>query len=421
MSSNISEITESNKIEILYKKSLGVPTTKPNATVAQEPSTSALPTIIPSLQIFSEKIPTTAPTTDLILDDSFSQDGNSLAKRYYSIDASYIVKYENIQLTEVQYRQSYKGTASLKGVSTNLLSKTIPFNYDPDLTYDITVKLYNDATSTSTTIFPSSSDVMPWNYDKDAGFITFYGSVTNKNTYLQQAPLMTFWRYEGTFGISSSSGSSSGSTSTGTGAFTYLSSTNQILAPGGITGTIGSFTTISSSAGISGPTGSFTFLSASQQISAPGGITGATGSFTHLSASQQISAPAGITGATGSFTNLSASQQILAPAGITGATGSFTFLSASQQILAPAGITGASGSFTFLNASQQISAPAGITGASASFTTISSTAGITGPTGSFTHLSASQIILAPAGITGATGSFTFLSASQQISAPAGIT
>jgi hypothetical protein len=49
---------------------------------------------------------------------------------------------------------------------------------------------------------------------------------------------------------------------------------------------------------ITGPTGSFTYLSASQQILAPAGITGATGSFTYLSASQ------GITGPTGSFQTL---------------------------------------------------------------------------------------------------------------------
>jgi hypothetical protein len=263
-----------------------------------------------------------------------------------------------------------------------------------------------------------------------------------------------------------------------------MHSSGLISAPGGITGTTGSFSYLSASqqiiapAGITGTTGSFSYLNASQKIIAPAGITGSSSSFESIIVSgnttfgslptctatpsddnqlitkvyadqtyttsgnvlgsdntwkgnntfnKTISAPAGITGTTGSFSYLTASQQIIAPAGITGTTGSFSYLNTSQQIIAPAGITGTTGSFSYLTASQQIIAPAGITGTTGSFTyltasqIISSSRGITGTTGSFSYLTASQQISAPAGITGTTGSFTNLTASQQIIAPAGIT
>jgi hypothetical protein len=118
--------------------------------------------------------------------------------------------------------------------------------------------------------------------------------------------------------------------------------------------------------GITGGTGSFSYLSSSQEILAPKGITGGTGSFSYLSASQEILAPKGITGTTGSFSYLSASQEILAPKGITGTTGSFSYLSASS------GITGGTGSFSYLLASQKISAPLGITGGTGSFSYLAS-------------------------------------------------
>ena len=65
-----SSITDSQKTEILYKKILGVATTKPTSILGAEPGTSALPTVIPSLQVFSQNIPSVAPS-DLIQDTNF--------------------------------------------------------------------------------------------------------------------------------------------------------------------------------------------------------------------------------------------------------------------------------------------------------------------------------------------------------------
>lgn len=191
----MSDISDAQKVEILYKKNLGIPTTFPGAQTTSEPTISALPSVIPDLQIFSQPIPSTAPT-DLIEDASFVQVGNSLGKRFISNSFPYIVKYENIQLTEQNTKLSYKGTYNLNGNTINLLRKTIPFNYDPLSSYNISINLFDGMTNKII-----SSAILPSNYDRDAGFITFYGTDSNKTAYLQKAPIMTFWRYEGKMGM----------------------------------------------------------------------------------------------------------------------------------------------------------------------------------------------------------------------------
>jgi hypothetical protein len=326
-------LSDAKKIEILYNKNIGVVTTYPGATVNQQKPNNTLSKIIPELQIFNQTIPSTAPE-DLEEDEDFrttvTSSSSITSKRYVSRTYHWIVKYENVQLTTAQFRRSFD--CSYNGV--NLLSQTIPYNYDPTGSYNITVRLYNNNNSNFATNNPSDSTDSPqWYYDKDAGFITFYYPTdnTNRDLYLTVNPIMTFWRYEGTFGISNPDSGITGPT----GSFQDLIVKNQITASGGITG----------------PTGSFQDLIVKNQITASGGITGPTGSFQDLIVKNQITASGGITGPTGSFQDLIIANQIIASAGITGATGSFTFISSSS------GITGPTGSFQDLIVANQIIAP----------------------------------------------------------------
>ena len=344
-------LSDAKKIEILYNKNIGVVTTVPDGTVSQQKPNNTLSKIIPELQIFNQNIPSVAPgsttgLTDLVEDFSFRRDVNPIgtgiiSKRYYSQSYPWIVKYENVQLTDAQFRRSFdciinKNTLNEK----NLLSQTIPSNYDPKGSYNITVRLYNNGNNNfATNSVSDSTDYPQWYYDKDAGFITFYYPTTddnkNRDSYLTVNPIMTFWRYEGTFGISNPSSGITGAT----GSFQDLIVKNQITASGGITGSTGSFSFISSTSGITGPTGSFQDLIVSNQIIAPGGITGSIGSFSF------ISSTSGITGPTGSFQDLIVSNQIISSGGITGSTGSFQDLIVSNQIISSGGITGSTGSF----------------------------------------------------------------------------
>ena len=188
-------LNTTQKLEILYNKKLGIATSIDGGTIQQQPPDNALPKIYPNLQIFTKPIPVTAPT-DLVLDTSFTQTQtpSKTSYRYYSTAYPWIVKYVDVQLKTEQYQKSYNG----KIYSVNLLSNTIPFNYDPLLSYNISVSLYNSS-GTSLTNFVSDNSTVSWNYDSDAGYITFYGSTLS--TYLAYNPVMTFWRYEGGVGF----------------------------------------------------------------------------------------------------------------------------------------------------------------------------------------------------------------------------
>jgi len=277
----MSSISNANKTEILYNKNLGAVTALPNGTIAQQPGVNASAKIIPQLQIFNQNIPSVAPS-DMVRDTNFNITVNPsssglTAERWYSASSPWIVNYRNYQLTTVQFQLSFNGLRN----GVNIISQTIPYNYDPNLSYAVTVRLYSGGSFQNIT---SDSNVMPWYYDKDAGYITFYGSPSNMSSYLTFNPIMTFWRYEGTFGLSSSSGSTGTAGATGP------------AGPAGPTGPAGAGST---GAGATGPTGP-----AGAGGTGPTGPAGATG----------FTGPAGVasmTGATGP----------IGPAGPTGFTG----------------------------------------------------------------------------------------------------
>ena len=209
----MSSISDAQKLEILYNKSFGLATSLPSGQLSALPGTSANNKIIPALQIFSQEIPSTAPI-DLVPDLSFNQIIDPLgtayeSRKYNSTAYPWIVKYQYVQLASEQYRRSYNG--SISGNSGNLLSQTIPFNYDPAGSYGINVYAFSGS-STVAGNFTQDNSTMPWYYDKDAGFITFYGNASDRDTFLSKNPLMTFWRYEGEFGLGSSTVGATGST-----------------------------------------------------------------------------------------------------------------------------------------------------------------------------------------------------------------
>ena len=207
------KVSDAQKIEILYNKALGAATSAVGAGFSSLPSASAATKIIPSLQIFSDPIPATAGLIDdLVQDMTFSQTLNpsteqtaasAVCRRLRSTKYPHMVKYENFQVVMEQDQESYKGT--IGGV--NYLAQTIPFNYDSLGSYNITVK-----THSGTTFLTRARDdaTIPWYYDKDAGYITFYGA--NKAANLLKNPIMTFWRYEGGFGFGSSGSGGTGAT-----------------------------------------------------------------------------------------------------------------------------------------------------------------------------------------------------------------
>jgi hypothetical protein len=339
-------ISDAQKIEILYNKSFGVATSLPSAQLTQLPSANANIKIIPDLQIYSQKIPATAPSD--MIDVSWNQvidpSGALLkGKKSYSSTYPWIVKYENFQLTELQYRRGYSG--KINNVGVNFLSQTIPFNYDPVGSYEITVNAFKGVVPGN---FPQDSTTLPWYYDKDAGFITFYGSDADRNTYLLKPPLMTFWRYEGEFGLGNGSGSMG------------------VTGPTGVAGPAGGPTGPMGATGADGPTG-YTGVAGPTGADGAIGVTGYTGA----------DGPTGYTGAAG-YTGADGAVGVTGSPGPTGYTGAAGYTGADGAV----GVTGYTGA----------DGPTGYTGA-AGYTGADGAIGVTGYTGAD----------GPTGYTGAAG------------------
>jgi hypothetical protein len=178
--------SEAQQLELLFKKYSGVGDAYPGLSVNKEVPVSARPGIFTS-QIYAETIPSVAPT-DLIQDGTFSN-----GQRWVSTANPHIVQYRYLTLGSINpgFSYRYSGT-NLSSLQSNLLSHVIPGIYDPAGSYQYTVY------SSTMAVIQRSDSTHPWVLDTDVGILTFFHTegFPQSNT-----PTITFWRYEGTFGI----------------------------------------------------------------------------------------------------------------------------------------------------------------------------------------------------------------------------
>lgn len=184
--------------DILFKKFLGTANALPGTSYAGEAAGSARPKVIASLQVMNQTIPATAPT-DLTTDTTFVVTKGTVI-RQVSTTYSYIVKYtatlQDAVTSGTAYR--YDNPTSAAG-NLNLLTNAIPFNFDAATkTYAVTM-----STTTGPTSIPPSDNTYPWVFDTDAGYVYF---TKNKFPDGYGFPMLTFWRYEGTFGVGGGGG-----------------------------------------------------------------------------------------------------------------------------------------------------------------------------------------------------------------------
>ena len=176
--------SDSQKITLLYKKNFGVTDTQGTAAVSQESITSRA-RIIPSIQIFQQPIPTALPT-DFTRDFSFTK-----GQRWTSATYPHIVKYLNVTLKHINLFESYWFTdATLANPELNILTSAIPASYGAGF-YQIIV--YDSAGNPL-----SAAGTYPWVFDVDGGVLKFFTNLTSGNA----PPTISFYRYEGTFGLS---------------------------------------------------------------------------------------------------------------------------------------------------------------------------------------------------------------------------
>lgn len=179
--------------ELLFKKFLGTADGKPGTSYAAEAAGSSRPKVI-ATQVMNQTIPNVAPT-DLSTDGTFvATKGSGTRKK--STAYPHIVKYENLVLQDAitpytTYR--YDNPTAAAG-NLNLLVNAIPFNFDAATSsYAVTMK-----SSVGSVSIPPNDATYPWVFDADAGYVYF---TTNQFPSGWGYPVLTFWRYEGTFGV----------------------------------------------------------------------------------------------------------------------------------------------------------------------------------------------------------------------------
>ena len=194
----MSGFSTEEKVNLLFKKLLGKPSTADTNPYFQEPSKISTtdinirPAVITSKQLYLDDIPATAPSelTSATLDDNGNNiEGSTTGK---SSNNTIIKKYVKLPLIFVP--GSAVGSSPHSAISFYLpeLQNAIPFNYDPVGSY--LYELYkNDG---STTINYGQGE---WVIDPEGGILTFYDTISGVTSALP--PKITFYKYNGTIGL----------------------------------------------------------------------------------------------------------------------------------------------------------------------------------------------------------------------------
>ena len=312
------------QLEILYSKYHGTIYINSEYSASNPSNVCARPKYIANLQLFLNDVPFVAPS-DLYPDILFNNDPLNICRNTtkYTSSNSPVSLYKNVWTAPLPGGVNcfWYVDATLNDPTTNLFSKAIPWNLDPNLGYNPTLQV---SPIVSNTISPFDMN-NPWIFDGDAGYITFLGS----NQYSIN-PTFTFWRYEGSLGLSGYSGAT-GSANVGSqgvqGSHGAQGSQGQNGFPGEV-GTQGSqgYSGESGTTGSQGETSaSITGLYGNQGVRGEIGATGNQGTQGFLSA--QLTGPqgtmgySGITGAQGVQGNTGA-QGVIGFAGFSGIVGS---------------------------------------------------------------------------------------------------
>ena len=213
-------VTGQNYIsEQLYKSLFGYPDGKIGQSLGNEiPGTSRIN--IFNNQIFEQLVPPVAPSNldmeeIVFITNLTTQASEIVGVKRYSSAHPYIVKYDSIRLSSSELTPSlaywfigsnlaYSNTPALQA-SNNLLSQGIPGNFDPALSYSPTLFINSNA-------YTFGNSQYPWIYNPNSGIVSFTGSgfstgIPNNNIpSVSYIVTFTFWRYEGTIGITGPTG-----------------------------------------------------------------------------------------------------------------------------------------------------------------------------------------------------------------------
>ena len=191
-----SDFSVEEKVNLLFKKNFGTPSTRNDLPFYQEPAIRNLPNINNS-QVWSEsdKIPYTVPTA---LQTATTDDqGNNISGSQYGKTIGVLRKYVDLQLEVVDGSNNHAFQAPLFNGERALVN-TVPFNHN-NFT-DSNSYLYKLKKQNGTEIY---FGVGEWVLDPNTGILTFYQleAFTSNDISNNFPPTISFYRYVGEIGF----------------------------------------------------------------------------------------------------------------------------------------------------------------------------------------------------------------------------
>jgi hypothetical protein len=175
---------------LLYKKSLGVPSTLDTTASFSEPVRPARSSVLQS-QIYAEIVPTVAPSdlANVTTDDASNLITGSIIGKKSTISPM-IKRFIKVPLVAVPGSNQQAYECALDDTYGRILQDSIPFNIDPNGSYVYT--LYkNDGT----TVIPFG--LQNWSLDNESGILTFYSDASVIGITAASPPRISFYRYVG--------------------------------------------------------------------------------------------------------------------------------------------------------------------------------------------------------------------------------
>ena len=192
----------------LIKKFLGTANSNRTLAANQEFNVSAYPFIISS-QIASQTIPVNVTVPSYSSSPSSFSNGTtvplvyageihgSMPKKYNWTSYPHLVYYSQIVLKYMSTNTgNTKAFSHASTIPTTVLNNVIPpyLPTDGQSTYAITVEYWNGAWNTLVSNY--------YLFDRDVGVLTIYGSDSTVDYVTElNPPRISYWRYEGTFGL----------------------------------------------------------------------------------------------------------------------------------------------------------------------------------------------------------------------------
>ena len=204
-------LTDSNKINYIYKKNLGKPTTLIQENALQEPNIifgnfiNSRSNIFANLNFLRDSIPNSISNSfqSSNLDDNNNNIIRSLIGKTDSTNT--IKKFVKIPMNYIPGSKIIDSNNNITAISfyLNLLEDSIPYNFDPNGSYNYNLYRFDSTTFSYIELNVNESQ---WILDNDTGILTFYNSINSNIPSTQHItttnpPYISFYKYIGGKGL----------------------------------------------------------------------------------------------------------------------------------------------------------------------------------------------------------------------------